>query len=241
MTIRLEGNVAVITGGNSGIGLATAQRFVAESAHVFITGHRQAELDLAVTQIGKHVTGVRGDVSTFTNLDRLFATVKQHKGRLDVLFANAGVEGLAPLGSISEEHYPASLSPSSRALERPTQRRLRVTASRRIDQCVKCCPQPRVDFSQLLATTTRVAKPGGDRLVGMSPATFQVAYSRRDRVSCQARGDGDGRDATPTQCHRFGGGPLPPHSLVHHRSQSEEFLSNSFRRGRVSHAPRMRN
>ena len=105
MLKNLEGKVAVITGGNSGIGLATARRFVAEGAHVFITGRRQAELDEAVRQVGKHVTGVQGDVSHLADLDRLFATVKQQQGRLDVLFANAGVVELAPLGGISEEHF----------------------------------------------------------------------------------------------------------------------------------------
>src|SRR5262245_66296662 len=83
MSKKLEGKVAVITGGNSGIGLATARRFVAEGAHVFITGRRQAELDAAVRQIGKHVTGVRGDVTNLADLDRLFATVKRQQGRLD--------------------------------------------------------------------------------------------------------------------------------------------------------------
>jgi NAD(P)-dependent dehydrogenase (short-subunit alcohol dehydrogenase family) len=105
MSKKLEGKVAVITGGNSGIGLATARRFVAEGAHVFITGRRQAELDEAVTQIGRNVTGVRGDVSNLADLDRLFATVKPQQGRLDVLFANAAIVALAPLGSISEEHF----------------------------------------------------------------------------------------------------------------------------------------
>src|SRR6516164_11613528 len=110
MTKKLEGKVAIITGGNSGIGLATARRFVAEGAHVFITGRRQAELDEAVTQIGKNVTAVRGDVSHPTDLDRLFATVKQQQGRLDVLFANAGVPALAPLGSITEDHFDKVLT-----------------------------------------------------------------------------------------------------------------------------------
>ncbi len=105
MSKKLEGKVAVITGGNSGIGLATARRFVAEGAHVFITGRRQAELDEAVTQIGRNVTGVQGDVSHLADLDRLFATVKQQEGRLDVLFANAGVLAVAPLGSITEEDF----------------------------------------------------------------------------------------------------------------------------------------
>ena len=102
---KLEGKVAVITGGNSGIGLATAQRFAAEGAHVFITGRRQGELDAAVRDIGKNVTGVQGDVSTLADLDRLYATVKQQQGRIDVLFANAGGGELAPLGGISEEHF----------------------------------------------------------------------------------------------------------------------------------------
>jgi NAD(P)-dependent dehydrogenase (short-subunit alcohol dehydrogenase family) len=105
---RLEGKVAVITGGNSGIGLATAQRFVEEGAYVFITGRRQNEVDSAVKQIGKNnnnVTGVQGDVSNLADLDRLYDTVKQQKGRIDVLFANAGIIELAPLGSIIESHF----------------------------------------------------------------------------------------------------------------------------------------
>ena len=105
MSKKLEGKVAVITGGNSGIGLATARRFVAEGAHVFITGRRQAELEEAVRQIGRHVTGVQGDVSNLADLDRLFGTVKQQQGRLDVLFANAGVLAVAPLGLITEEDF----------------------------------------------------------------------------------------------------------------------------------------
>jgi NAD(P)-dependent dehydrogenase (short-subunit alcohol dehydrogenase family) len=102
---KLEGKVAVITGGNSGMGLATAQRFVAEGAYVFITGRRQAELDKAVKQIGRNITGVRGDVSNLADLDRLYATVKEKKGVIDVLFANAGIGSFAPIGSITEEHF----------------------------------------------------------------------------------------------------------------------------------------
>jgi NAD(P)-dependent dehydrogenase (short-subunit alcohol dehydrogenase family) len=104
----LEGKVAVITGGNSGIGLATAQRFVSEGAYVFITGRRQSELDAAVKQIGKNnnnVIGVQGDVSNLADLDRLYATVKEQKGRIDILFANAGVGELVPLGEITEAHF----------------------------------------------------------------------------------------------------------------------------------------
>lgn len=102
---KLEGKVAVITGGNSGIGLATAQRFVAEGAYVFITGRRQSELDAAVKQIGKSVTAVQGDVSNLADLDRLYATVKQQKGHLDILFANAGTGQFAPLAAVTEEHF----------------------------------------------------------------------------------------------------------------------------------------
>ena len=103
---KLEGKVAVITGGNSGIGLATAQQLVSDGAYVFITGRRQSELDSAATQIGKNnVTAVQGDVSNLADLDRLYAKVKEQKGQIDVLFANAGIVGAAPLGEISEEHF----------------------------------------------------------------------------------------------------------------------------------------
>jgi len=102
---RLDGKIAVITGGNSGIGLATAQRFVQEGAFVFITGRRQSELDKAVKQTGKNVIGVQGDVSNLADLDRLYETMKQQKGRIDILFANAGVADVAPLGSITESHF----------------------------------------------------------------------------------------------------------------------------------------
>ena len=88
---KLEGKVAVITGGNSGIDLATAQRFVSDGAYVFITGRRQSELDAAVKQIGKDVSGIQGDVSNLADLDRLYATVKEQKGRIDILFANGVV------------------------------------------------------------------------------------------------------------------------------------------------------
>jgi NAD(P)-dependent dehydrogenase (short-subunit alcohol dehydrogenase family) len=102
---KLEGKVAVITGGNSGIGLATAQQFVSEGAYVFINGRRQSELDAAVKKIGKNISGVQGDVSNLADLDRLYATVKEQKSRIDILFANAGVGELVPLGAITEAHF----------------------------------------------------------------------------------------------------------------------------------------
>jgi NAD(P)-dependent dehydrogenase (short-subunit alcohol dehydrogenase family) len=113
---RLEGKIAVITGGSSGIGLATAQQFVYEGAYVFIVGRRQNEVDTAVYQIGKNVTGVQGDVSNLEDLDRLYDTVKQQKGRIDVLFANAGIIGSVPLGSITEAYFDNIFSVNVRGL-----------------------------------------------------------------------------------------------------------------------------
>src|SRR5512145_2004624 len=102
---KLEGKVAVITGGNSGIGLATAKRFVAEGAYVFLTGRRQPELAAAVQQIGARVTGIQSDMANLADLDRLYAVIGQQQGRLDVLFANAGGGEFAPLGAITEAHF----------------------------------------------------------------------------------------------------------------------------------------
>src|SRR3982074_1581027 len=102
---RLEGKVALITGGNGGIGLATAKQFVNEGAYVFITGRRDPELAAAAKEIGRNVTGVQGDVSSLGDLDRLFAQIKQEKGKLDIVFANAGIAKYAPFGSITEECY----------------------------------------------------------------------------------------------------------------------------------------
>jgi NAD(P)-dependent dehydrogenase (short-subunit alcohol dehydrogenase family) len=113
---RLEDKVAVITGGSSGIGLATAQRFVSEGAYVFITGRRQAELDTAVKNIGKNITGVQGDVAKLADLDRLYAAVKQQKGHIDIVFANAGGGEFAPLGTITEEHFDKTFNANVRGL-----------------------------------------------------------------------------------------------------------------------------
>jgi len=113
---RLNGEIAVVTGGNSGIGLATAQRFVQEGAFVFITGRRPSELDAAVKQIGKNITGVQGDVSNLKDLDRLYDTAKEKKGRIDVLFANAGIIGLLPLASITEDHFDQMFNVNVRGL-----------------------------------------------------------------------------------------------------------------------------
>src|SRR5258707_4071697 len=102
---KLEGKIALITGGNSGIGLATAKQFVNEGAYVFITGRRDSELAAAVKNIGKNVTGVQGDVSNLGDLDRLFAQIKREKGKLNIVFAIAGVGKYAKFGTITEEFY----------------------------------------------------------------------------------------------------------------------------------------
>lgn len=116
MSAKLHQKIALVTGGTSGIGFAAAQRFVAEGAHVVITGRRPAELDAAVRQIGRNVTGVLGDVSKLEDLDRLYARVGKDHGRLDVLFANAGGGGLMPLGHITEEHFDTTFGTNVRGL-----------------------------------------------------------------------------------------------------------------------------
>jgi NAD(P)-dependent dehydrogenase (short-subunit alcohol dehydrogenase family) len=105
MSQKLSGKIALVTGGSSGLGLATAKRFIAEGAYVFITGRRQSELDAAVKELGTQVAAIRGDISSLPDLDRLFAAIKEQKGRLDILFANAGLGEFAALGQITEEHF----------------------------------------------------------------------------------------------------------------------------------------
>jgi len=105
MTSKFANKVVVVTGGTSGIGLATAKAFVAEGASVFITGRRQDALDAAIKQIGGNVTGVRGDMSKLADIDRLYDAIQQKYAQIDVVFANAGGGEMAPLGAITEEHY----------------------------------------------------------------------------------------------------------------------------------------
>jgi NAD(P)-dependent dehydrogenase (short-subunit alcohol dehydrogenase family) len=113
---KLQGKIALITGGSSGIGLATAKQFVNEGACVFITGRREPELAAAVQEIGSNVTGVQGDVSNLGDLDRLYAQIKREKGTLDIVFANAGGAQLARLGTITEEHYDALFNSNVKGL-----------------------------------------------------------------------------------------------------------------------------
>src|ERR1700731_1998278 len=113
---KLEGKVTLVTGGTRGIGLATGKQFVNEGAYVFITGRRDPELAAAVKAIGKNVSGVQGDVSNLSDLDRLFAQIKREKGKLDIVFANAGVARFARLGTITEELYDSIFNTNVRGL-----------------------------------------------------------------------------------------------------------------------------
>ena len=121
---RLKGKVAVITGGSSGIGLATAKRFVQEGAYVFITGRRQAELDKAVAEIGKNVTAVRGDVSRLEDIDNLYRTVAAQKRKIDILFANAGFVELKPTRDVTPDHFQKTFDTNARGVYFTVQRAL---------------------------------------------------------------------------------------------------------------------
>jgi NAD(P)-dependent dehydrogenase (short-subunit alcohol dehydrogenase family) len=112
----LQGKIAVITGGSSGIGLATAKRFVKEGAYVFITGRRKPELDKAVAEIGSNVTAVQGDVTKLEDLDRLYKEVAAKKGKIDVLFANAGIAEPTPTAAVSAEHYDKTFGVNARGV-----------------------------------------------------------------------------------------------------------------------------
>ena len=116
MSRKLENKVAVITGGSAGIGLGAAKRFVDEGAKVFITGRRQSELDKAVAEIGGDVTAIRADAASLADIDRVYEIVKQQAGRIDVLFANAGIYEFGPLGEITEEHFDKTFNTNVRGV-----------------------------------------------------------------------------------------------------------------------------
>jgi NAD(P)-dependent dehydrogenase (short-subunit alcohol dehydrogenase family) len=116
MSKKLDGRVAVVTGGNSGMGLATARRFAAEGAKVVVTGRRQQELEAAAKEIGGVAIGVRADVTSMADLDRLYAAVKEKHGRVDVLFANAGVAEFVPFGQVNEEHFDKAFNSNVKGL-----------------------------------------------------------------------------------------------------------------------------
>src|ERR1700739_85154 len=105
MSGNLGGKIALVTGGTAGIGLATPERFVKEGAYVFVTGRRQTELDQAAKLMSGHLTAIKADTSNLDDLDKLFLQIKREKGRLDVVYANAGGGSFAPIGGINEEHF----------------------------------------------------------------------------------------------------------------------------------------
>ena len=113
---KLDGKIAIVTGGSTGIGLAAAQQLVLEGAYVFITGRRQSELDAAVKTIGANVTGIQADSSLLSDLDKVYGQIKQQKGHVDIVFANAGGGDFAPLGAISEEHFDRIFNTNVRGL-----------------------------------------------------------------------------------------------------------------------------
>src|ERR1700745_1600935 len=113
---KLEGKIALITGGNSGIGLATAKQFVNEGAYAFITGRREPELAAAVKEIGQNVTGVQGDVANLDDLDSLFEQIEREKVKLDIVFANAGIAKYAPLDEITEDLFDSIFSVNVKGL-----------------------------------------------------------------------------------------------------------------------------
>ena len=127
--LKLEGKTAVITGGNSGIGLAIAQRFAEEGAHVFITGRRRAQLDEAVALIGGRVEAVQGDVTRASDLDRLFDTVKEKAGRLDILVTSSGVSEFSTLESTTEEHFDKAFDVNVRGMVFTVKRAVQYMAS----------------------------------------------------------------------------------------------------------------
>jgi NAD(P)-dependent dehydrogenase (short-subunit alcohol dehydrogenase family) len=132
MTKTLEGKVAVITGGNSGMGLATAKRFVAEGASVVITGRRQAQRDSAVREIGSSkATGVQGDMANMQDLDRLYATIKSEHGQIDILFANAGLSNVTLFGQVTEENFDLHFNVNVKGLFFTVQKALPLMKGRR--------------------------------------------------------------------------------------------------------------
>lgn len=116
MNTVLAGKVALVTGGTSGIGLATAKELAAQGAKVYITGRRQAELDNAVASLGGQVTGIRADASRLEDLDTVYAQIAEQAGRLDVLYANAGGGDMLPLGAITEEHFDRIFATNARGV-----------------------------------------------------------------------------------------------------------------------------
>src|SRR5260370_11375083 len=156
---KLEGKIALVAGGNSGIGLATGKRFVNEGAYVFITGRRKPELAAAVKEIAENVTGIQGDVSKLGDLDRLFAQIKREKGKLDIVFANAGAAKFAPLGKITEDYYDSLFNSNLKGLLFTVQKALPLMsdgASIILNASTAASKAPAPEWSVYSATKTAV-------------------------------------------------------------------------------------
>jgi NAD(P)-dependent dehydrogenase (short-subunit alcohol dehydrogenase family) len=128
--IKLTGKIAVITGGNSGMGLATARLFAKEGAKVIITGRRQKDLDEAVQSIGKNIEGIQGDISKLGDLDRLHDHVKNKYGRVDIIFANAGLRKVNPFVDVTEEEFDQTFDVNGRMATSMKSRSLRFSSPR---------------------------------------------------------------------------------------------------------------
>src|ERR1700731_4338496 len=162
--MRFDGKVAVVTGGSSGIGLATAQRFVAEGGYVFITGRRQSELDKAVATIRHQVTAVQGDLADLDDLDRLIATVRSEKGGLDVIVSSAGFIEPVSLEHVTPEHFDKTFAVNARGTFFIGSEGAGAAARRRVDRAdlLDCAPERRAGLHR----PTRPARPR----CGRSPA-----------------------------------------------------------------------
>ncbi len=177
---KLDGKIALITGRTSGIGFATARRFVQEGAYVFITGRRQAELDAAVSLLGGCVTGIQGDVAKLDDLDRLFEQIEKEKGRPDIVFANAGAASFAPLGAITEELFDGVYAANKAAIcsfartwtTGLKERKIRVNA---------ISPGP-IDTKGLRALAIS-AKAGQERMKGISDAVPLGRVGHPDEIA----------------------------------------------------------
>ena len=173
---RLEGKIAVITGGSSGIGLATAKRFVKEGAYVFITGRRQAELDKAAAEIGSNVTTVKGDVANPHDLDRLYQTVAARKGKLDILFANAGIADPVPTSDVTAGHYDKTFGVNARGVFFTVQKALPLMKDGGSIMSTARAPGRKV--SRCMRLTQLLRRPC-DRLCAPGPRSSQAKESAR--------------------------------------------------------------
>jgi NAD(P)-dependent dehydrogenase (short-subunit alcohol dehydrogenase family) len=207
MTNKLEGKIAVVTGGASGIGLATAKRFVLEGAYVFIFDRNKKELELALSEIGKNVVGVEGDVSNVADLGRLYEVVKDQKGHIDILFANAGIMQFAPLGKISEEGFDKIFSINVKGVLFTVQ---------------KALPNLQ-DGSSIILNASIGASKGGEEL--------SLYHATKAAIRSFARSWTLDLKHRKIRVNAVSPGPIdtPFVNTVLNKQQSEEFLKNSLK------------